>query len=120
MHIGKRRVKGGKKKLTIDSTVWIGNHLSDALSNPYWSSPGGWRMEMQRIPSGYTRSRGRHMLTEGCWMRGILTVGVPHGSEELHRWWQERILGGEGQPCLENASFTVNRNSECDPEVTEQ
>ena len=42
----------------IDSTEWMGSHLSLASSYPYWSSPGWCRIEMQtsplRAPSGYT------------------------------------------------------------------
>jgi len=34
-----------------------------------------------------------------------VNVGVPHGSEKLHRWWQQRILGRKCQSCFENASF---------------
>jgi len=34
-----------------------------------------------------------------------VNVRVPHGSEKLHGWWQERILGRERQSCSENASF---------------
>ena len=69
---GWRKRKERKGKLTMDSTVWIGNHLSDALSYPYWSSPGGWRMEMQRVPSEYTRSRGISTLGNEC-LRGGYT-----------------------------------------------
>ena len=36
---------------SIDCTVWIGSHRSDACSYPYWSSPGAWRMEMHTLPS---------------------------------------------------------------------
>lgn len=38
------------------STPWMGLHLSAAVSwELYWSVPGGCKMEMQTLPSGYTR-----------------------------------------------------------------
>ena len=36
--------------IRIDSTVWIGSHLSDAVSYPNLSSPGSCRMEMHTSP----------------------------------------------------------------------
>ena len=39
---------------TIDSTVWTGDHLSEAASYPNLSSPGSCRIEIQTSPSSYT------------------------------------------------------------------
>ena len=36
------------------STVWMGDHLSEASSYPLGSSPGECKIEMQTFPSGYT------------------------------------------------------------------
>lgn len=34
-----------------------------------------------------------------------INVGMPHGSDELHLWWEEGVLWGEYQLCLEEAAF---------------
>jgi hypothetical protein len=45
-----------KREITeskIDSTVCVGFHLSEAVSPESGSSPGGCKIEMHNLPSGY-------------------------------------------------------------------
>ena len=54
---GEDKLGSARRDMTdkrIDSTVCVGFHRSAAVSPESGSSPGGCRIEMHSLPSGYT------------------------------------------------------------------
>lgn len=49
----------------IVSGVWTGFHRSAADSYPYLSSSGGWRIDIQTSPDGYTARAVRFLYVGG-------------------------------------------------------